>query len=235
MYERSSAAKHIREKLPAVVQPFLSSFESGPSPGGSSPLVNSQGASLPTSDVTSSDIGGSAAASADTNLTRVPPEPDAANPPAAQEGPNLETQVVPFQEPSKPYPHQSTTAPSFLPSLRFPSIPRQLDTPLSSFGSEYFQVSDTTSSELDLSLCVFGCTTKTSRELILFDQPPSGATTIEILWDPSHGSQARRCDARRYFKYHHSSVLDPRHGRARDKFLSQCRTFTHNGSTARKI
>ena len=156
MYERSSTANHIREKLPAAVQPFLSSFESEPSPSGSSPLVNSQGTSLLTSDVTSSDICDSAPASVHANSSRVPPEPDAANPPTAQEGSISETQLVPFREPPKPYPHQSTTASSFfLPSLRFPSIPRQLHTPLSSFGPGYFQVSDTTSSELDLSLCVF--------------------------------------------------------------------------------
>lgn len=44
---------------------------------------------------------------------------------------------------------------SLPPSLLSPSAPRPLHVSLPSMNPEYFQVSDTTSSELDLSLCVF--------------------------------------------------------------------------------
>ena len=68
-----------------------------------------------------------------------------------------ETKLVPFQrgDPNLSQPTTISTF-SFLPSLRFPSIPRQLHIPLSLFDPDRFQVSVVmTPSELDLVLCVF--------------------------------------------------------------------------------
>ena len=250
VYEQNPVTKRIREKLPAAVQPFLFSFKREPSPCGSSSRVNSEDTSLSTSDVASSDIGGFVFSSTDTSSSRVSleehrsPESDAtdkSDPLTTQERSNSETQLVPFREES-PKPHQpqpiAISTFSFLPSLRFPSIPRQLRTPLRFFGPEHLQVSDKTPSELDLSLWVFtffGCGAQTSRELTPFGKPPFGATTIEIFWDLSHRSQTRRCDAWRHFKHLCSSIFRPRHGCARDASPCWCRKLSHNGPTAREI
>ena len=160
MYEQSPVTKRIREKLPAAVQPFLFSFKSEPSPSGSSSWV--EDAPPSTSDLVSPDISDSIFFS--TSSSHVSPEEsDEPDPPTAQGRLNSEMQLVPFRDES-PKLHQprptaiSTFSP--LPSLRFLSVPRQLHTPLSFFGPEHLQVSDTSSSELDLSLCVlpfFGC------------------------------------------------------------------------------
>ena len=85
--------------------------------------------------------------------------------PTPREGSISEVEVVPFRE-EPPEPHQPVTTSTFslLPSLRFPSAPRQLHTPLPFLGPEYLQISDVTSSELELKLCVFpffGCNTQT--------------------------------------------------------------------------
>lgn len=73
-------------------------------------------------------------------------------PPVPRERTVTELELVPLQEPPSPLQPATTPIPSVLPSLRFLSIPRQLHTSLSFLGPEHFQVSDTTSSELDMSL-----------------------------------------------------------------------------------
>ena len=214
----------MRKNLPPVVQPFLFTFE-----------------------IASSDVGGSVYSSTNTNSSRVSPElscspqSDKPDSPIPQERPTSEIQLVPFREESpilrQPQP---TMIPIFslLPSLRFLSIPRQLHIQLQSSGPEHFQVSDTTSSELDLSLCafpLFSCNIQTSRGLTLFDQLPRGATTIATVWDLSHRSQARCCNAWRYFKHLCSPVFYLHHGWAWGPFSCWRRTPTHNGPTACKI
>ena len=62
-------------------------------------------------------------------------------------------------DPPEPIQLEMTTL-SSIPFIRSPSIPRPLHVPFCSMTPEYFQISDTTSSELELSLCVFpllGC------------------------------------------------------------------------------
>ena len=241
MYEQSPVTKRIREKLPAAVQPFLFSFKSEPSPSGSSSRVDGEDASLSTSDIGDSVFPSTSSSHVSPRESRSPESgaADESDPPTTQERSNSETQLVPFrEEPPKSHQPQPTAIStfSFLSSLRFPSIPRQFFTPL--LGQEHLQVSDTTSSELDLSLCVLpflGCSAQTSRELTPFGKPPFGATTIEILWDLSHRSQTRRCDAWRHFKHHRSSILRPRHGCARDASPCWCRKLPHNGPAAREI
>lgn len=82
--------------------------------------------------------------------------PDEFGSPTTRERSTPEMNLVPFREES-PKPHQPVVIPSFslLPSLRLPSVPRQLHTSLSFLGSEHFQISDITSSGLDLKLCAF--------------------------------------------------------------------------------
>lgn len=207
--ERNPVTKHIRKKLP------FRSYRPHP---------------LSTLDVASSDIDGSVFSLTDTNSPRCFLE--SSRPPKLQ--------LVPFREGSpklrQPQLARTSIFP-FLTSLRFPSIPRRLHIPLQPSGPEHLQVSDTTSSELDLSLCAFpffGCSTQTSRGLTHFDQPPRDATAIETVWGSSHRSQARCCDAWSYFKNRHSSVLYPRRGWARGPFPYRCRTPTHSGPTACK-
>lgn len=167
MYEQNPVTKRIREKLPPAVQPFLFSFNSGPSPSGSSSWVDNDDASLSASEIASSDIGGSVHSPTGTNSSQVSPEasnspesdtPDESDPPTPPERSNSEMQLTLFREES-PQPHQPrpTTISTFslLPSLRFPSISRQLHTPLSFMDPEHLQISDTSLSELDLSLWVF--------------------------------------------------------------------------------
>ena len=154
--------KRIRKKLPPAVQPFLFSFKSEPNP--SSPWLDNEDVSLSTSDVAPSDTSGSVFSSANTNSSCVSPESsrssqsDKSDSPILQERSTSEIQLAPLREES-PMVHQpqpiTTPAFSFLPSLRFSPIPRPLHLPLESSGPERFQVSDTTSSELDLSVCAF--------------------------------------------------------------------------------
>ena len=204
VYEQSPVTKHVREELSPVVQPFPFPFSSEPNPLGSpSSRINNKDASLSTSGVASSDIGRTVFSSTDTNLPRDPleksrsPEPD---PPAPHEGSNSEMQLVHFREES-PRPHQPRPTAIFtfslLPSLRFPSIPRQLHTPLSFMGPENLQVSNTALSELDLSLCVslFFGDIQTSQELTTFNQPACSTTAVETVWDLSRRPQARRYNA----------------------------------------
>ena len=114
-------------------------------------------------------------------------------PPIPQERSIPEMKLVPFREESSKV-HQSATTPTFslLPSLRFCSIPRHLDTPLSSWCPEYLQVSNTTSSELDFKLCAssfFGCYTQ--QELTPLVQPPRWTNAIETVWVLFPRSQTR--------------------------------------------
>jgi len=247
VYEQNAVTKRIRKKLPPAVQPFLFSFNSESSPqDSSSSWLDNENASLSTLDIASSDIGGSSFSSANTNSSRVSPESshspqsDGSDSPTSQERSTPETQLVSFREESpKHHKPQPTTTPIFsFPSyLKFPSIPRQLHIPLHFSGPERFQVSDTTSSELDLSVCAFSSfcySTQASRGLTLFGQPPRGATTIEKARDLSHRSQAKCYHVWRYFKHHRSSILYPRYGWARGQFPCQHRTPTHSDSTARK-
>ena len=181
VYEQNPVTKRIRKKLPPAVQPFLFSFKSESNPHDSSSWLDREDASLSTSDIASSDIGGSVFSSTNTHSSRVSPESsrssqsDKSDSPTPQESSISEIQLVPFREESpKIHQPQPTTTPnfSFLPSLRLPSIPRQLHIPLQSLGPEHLQISDQTPSELDLSVCafpLFGCITKTSRGLIPFD------------------------------------------------------------------
>ena len=176
MYEQSPVTKRTRDKLPPAVQPFVFSFKAEPSPYGSPPpRENSEDTSLPTSNIASPDTSSSAFSPTDTNSSSLSPEascspesdkPDESDLPAPNERSNTEMQLMPFREES-PRPHQPSTEStfSFHPHLQFPSIPRPLRMPWSSSAPERFQVSDTTSSELDLSWCVFplfGCSTQAS-------------------------------------------------------------------------
>jgi len=152
-----------RPLAPAQTLPFSS--KSKPGPCGSSPSwVNSEGSFLSTPDVASSDTCGSVFSLTDQNPPNLSargsslPEFDALDglgPPGI--GPISETRLVPSRG-GYPNPSQPAPIPTFsiLPSLRLPSVPHQLRTPLSLFSPERFQVSAvTTSSELDWALCVF--------------------------------------------------------------------------------
>jgi len=160
VYEQSPVTKRIREKLPLAVQPFLFSFNSEPSPSNSSSTwADNEDASF-----FASDVGSSALSSTDTNSSHVSPAASSSSesdpsgesdPPTPQDRSNSDMELAPFRKES-PQPHQpeptATSTLSFLPSMRIPSIPRPLDIPLSSTSPEHFRVSDTTSSELDMSL-----------------------------------------------------------------------------------
>jgi len=206
VYERSLAIQRTREKLPAAIQPFLFSFRSGPRPY--DPAVTSDDLSLSTPDnapsgasspvfssrLNSSNVSPNESSSSDSDTL------DEFEPHIPRERSNPGMQLVPFRG-EYPMPHQPATISTFslLSSLRFASIPRPLHTQLSLLSPEHLQISDTTPSELDLSLCVFpffGRNNQKSRELTPFDQPPCGARAIETIWDLPDGFQARRCNAR---------------------------------------
>jgi len=168
----------MRKRPPAAAQTLPFSSKSKPGPRGSSPSrVNSEGFLLSTPDVTSPDTCGPVFSLTDQNLPNLsargssPPESDTLDglgPPGI--GPISESKLVPSRG-GYPNPSQPTPIPTsfFIPSLRLPSVLRQLHTPLSLFSPERFQVSAvTTSSELDWVLCVcspFGCRTQSSQEL----------------------------------------------------------------------
>jgi len=234
VYEQNPVTQRIRNKLPAAVQPFLFSFNSEPSQCGSrSSRATSEDISLSAFDSASPDTSSSVFSSAPSSSNVSPkgssPDSDTLDefePPTPREISNPGMQLVPSRRDS-PKSHQPATIStfSFLPSLRLASIPRPFHTPLSILNPECFQVSDTTSSELDLSLCefpFFESGVQKSRELISFDQPPCSARTIETLWDLSDRPQARRCNARRHFKHHRPSVLCLRHGWERNAYLCRC-------------
>ena len=159
VYEQRQIKQRTRKKPPATARalPFSSKNERTPRrlP---SPRMNSVSLSPP--DMALSDTDSSLLS----NLSNVPTKPshlsdfdalDKFEPPAPRERVILEMKLVPFQK--YPKPHQPATIPTFsvIPSLRLLSIPRPLHTSLQFLGPEHFQISDTTSSELDLTLCVF--------------------------------------------------------------------------------
>jgi len=204
-------------------------------------------ASPPTPDITSLGTRRSAFSLVDqtpSNSSRSGPYPpksdvlDELEPLAPQEWTTPEMKLVPFQEPPKPHQHVTTSTFSILPSLQFFPIPRPLRTTLSLFGSEHFQVSDTTPSELDLALCVFPFLryhSQTSQELTWFIQPPCCANAIEAIWDSSPRFQARCYTTWGPLEHHRPSILRPRFGWARDAFLCRCRILTHHGPAAHEI
>ena len=214
VYEQSRVKPRTREEppAPAEVHPFSSKDEKDPcrSP---SPWVNSQVSSLPAPSI-------------------APPESE---PPAPREGTIPKLKLVPIQEPHRRLLPAVTPTPSVLPPLRLLTIPRRLHTSLSFLGPERFQVSDTTSSELDMALWVhsfLGRRAQASQELTSFVQPPCCPTAIEAVWDLSSRAQAGCCIAWRRLEHGCQSLLHPRLGWARDVFLCRCRTLTHNGFAA---
>ena len=134
----------MRKKLPAAVQPFLFSFKSD----SRSSRATSEDIYLSTSDGASPDASSSVYSPDSGTLDEI-------EAPIPREGSNPEMQLVPSrgESPKLHQPAKISTF-SFLSSLQFASIPRPLHTPLSSLNPEHLQISETTSSELDLSLCV---------------------------------------------------------------------------------
>ena len=155
----------------AVVEYLPSPLKNRPNPR-SPPyfLSNSKATSPFTSDAPSVDTSNPGLSSISSNPSRVPPnEPcflesdalDRLEPSIPREKSTSEMKLVPFREESfKVHQPVTTSTFSFLPSLRFHSILRHLDTPLSFGCPERFQVSDTTSSEVEYKLYAyhfFGC------------------------------------------------------------------------------
>ena len=160
-YDQSRAMKRTREKLPADAQPFLFSFKYAPNPReSSSSWAASEDTGLPAFDMSSPESGSSGSPSTCSTSPQVSPEkppfvepdtPGSLDPPTPQQGsPGM--QLVPFGGDSPEPLHLEMTTLSSLPFLQSPSIPRPLYMPFCPMNPEYFQISDTTSSELDLSL-----------------------------------------------------------------------------------
>ena len=155
----------IRKKLPAAPQTFPFSSKNEPSPHPSPPFpTNSEDPSPPPPDIASPGARSSVFPSLDQTLSDSSaresylPEPgmlDEFKPPAPQKWTIPEMELVPFQESPKPRRRTTMSIFSPLPSLNLLSIPRPLRTSLSFLGPEHFQVSDTTSSELDLDLALY--------------------------------------------------------------------------------
>ena len=131
VYEQSRVKPRMLEDSPATIQVYHFSSENERYTCRSPfPHVNSPSSSLLTPRISPSEF----------------------NPPAPWERTTAEMELAPVRdECTRPL---QLTPPSVLPSLWFPSVPRQLHTPLSSLGPERFQVSDTASSELDMALWV---------------------------------------------------------------------------------
>jgi len=239
VYERSRVKQRMSSKppikqppTPAQTLPFSSGGE--PSPHRSPPSrVNSKDSSPtpPTPDIDPPGTRSPVFSLSDPTLSNSSaresyfPKSDTLDelePPVPQEWTAPEMNLVPFRESPKPHQRARISIFSVLPSLRFQSIPRPLCTSLSFLDPECFQVSDTTSSELDLTLYAFsslGCRTQTSQELTSFIQPPCRVTAIEAIWNLSPRSQARRHTTWRPLEHCCPSVLRPRFGWARDIFL----------------
>ena len=164
VYEQNRTMQRKGERLPADAQPFLLTFKCKPSPSESS-----------TSWVTGEDASFSASISSSPE-TESPSTPQATSPvspeesrcsgsdapdelnlpsPLGLETQGLETQLISLRRDS-PKPDQSDEIPTFsFQSLRLSSVPRPLHLPFALLNPERFQISGTTSSELDLSLCAF--------------------------------------------------------------------------------
>ena len=234
-----------KQLAPAQALPFSS--KSKPNLHRSPPRVNSEDPSPPAPDINPPGTRSSAPSPlSDSTLSdssareSCSPEsdtPDELEPPVPQEWVIPEMELVPFQESPKPHQRASMSTFSVLPSLRLLSIPRPLRTPLSFLDPEHFQVSDTTSSELDLGLYAspsLECLAETSQELTSFVQPPCCATAIEVVWNLSPSSQARCYSEWRPLEHCRPSILCPRFGRARDVFLCRYRPLACNGPAARE-
>ena len=149
------------EKLPAVVQPFLLTFKCKPSPSDSSSLVTGEDASFSASICSSPEIESpstpraSSPASPDESRCSGSDAPDRLNFPSPQNTSSLETQLISFRRDS-PKPDRTGEIPTFsFQFSRLSSVPRPLHLSFALLNPERFQISGTTSSELDLSLCVF--------------------------------------------------------------------------------
>ena len=165
VYERGRAKQPVPKKQPTTVQTLPSSFKSKQSPHCSSPSrVNSEDPAPPTPDIASADTCHPAFSLVDRTLSSSSRNEshflgsdtlDRFEPPVPREWTITTMKLLPFQEPPKCGQHTTRSIFSLLPSLHLHSIPRPLRMSLSLLSPEHFQVSDTTSSELDLSLCVF--------------------------------------------------------------------------------
>lgn len=162
VYEQSRIMQRKGEKLPADAQAFLFSFKCKPSPSdSSSSWVTSEDASLSASNPSSPEA---MASPTPQPSSPVPPEmsrysgcdaPEELSSPNRQKQSNLETQLVSLRGES-PNNHQTDGTPTL--SFAFSplsSVPRPLPLSFPLLNPEHFQISDTTSSESDLSLCVF--------------------------------------------------------------------------------
>ena len=165
MYEQSQAAQRKLEKPPTDAQPFLFSFKCDPTPHDpSSPLLVNEDPCPSTADVLSSETNSPMSASTCPTSPSAPLEefhcsgidiPDTPVPLTPQGSSSLETQLVPFRVNSPtPCPPKAVPTFSFPSPLQFSSIPCSLPLSFPLMNPECFQISDTTSSELDLSLCV---------------------------------------------------------------------------------
>lgn len=156
----------MREKLPTATRSLPTSFKDKATLCGS-PSFWAEGddSSLSTPYITSPDTSSSALYLTGSNSSHDSlkewrsPESQALigfELPTHPEGLVSEMKLVPFRGES-PGPHRSTTTPTFPspPPLRLCSVSRQLHTPLSFFGSQHLQVSDSASSGLDLKLYAF--------------------------------------------------------------------------------
>ena len=164
VYEQSRIIQRKGERMPADAQAFLFSFKSKPSPCESpSPWVGGEDSSLFTLNPASPETSSSSSSTHQPSSPVSPEEshysgcdvPDELKTPTPQRSSSPETQLVPFRvDPSKPY--HADKPPAFSSSFFRPSsIPRPPHLSIGLLYPERFQISGTTSSESDLSLCVF--------------------------------------------------------------------------------
>jgi len=151
--------------------------------------------SLSSSDPKSSNVVQQGSCPSDSDML------DDSEPPTVQKRSNPEMQFAPFREESpNPSVHYDI-------HLLLPPIPSVcLHPPPASYTA--VAVEPRTPSDLQHDIVkirfavvrpFFGCSIQTPRELTPFDR--LAATTIKILWDLSHGTQAGRCNVRRDFKH----------------------------------
>ena len=249
VYEQGRVKQPARKLPSPTVQSFSFPLKSKlkPSPRRPPPRVNSEETSPSTPDIASPDIRPSALSLSHrtpSNSSSCRSEsrfsesdtPDGSEPPVPREWTIQEMKLAPFQEPPKPRQLAMISISSVLPSPRFYFIPRTLSMSLSFLGPEHFQVSDITSSELDLKLCAFsplGCHAQKLQQLTSSAQPPRRPTAIEAVWNSSLRPQARCCTMWRPLEHRSSSILRPCLGWARDVFLRRCRMLAHDDPAAR--
>ena len=163
----------MRDKFPTDIQPFLSSFECEPSACySSSSVVANEDSRSSVSDALSSETGSFVPPSTWPTMSAVSPESSRrsesdppGDSPALYQKSSPETQLVPFRG-DFPEP-EGTSDFSFLSSLQLSSVPRPLDMSCPLMNPQLFQISDTTPSELDLSLyaCSFSVQSGTNPML----------------------------------------------------------------------